>query len=60
MGIIILSNPDQDIVFKITSSTPLKGYEVTNGLLHVLTDSRQLKHDVNKCVGQVIKLVLRA
>ena len=60
MGVINLSNPDQGIVFKITSSTPLKGHEITSGLLHASTNSRQLKHDANKCVRQVIKLVLRA
>ena len=58
IGIINLSNPDQGNVCKITSSAPLKGQEITNGLLAVWADS-QAKHDLNKCVGEVIKLVLR-
>ncbi len=60
MGIINLSNPDQGIICKITSSAHLTGQEITNGLLNVSTDSRQPKHDSNKRVGEVIKLVLRA
>ena len=60
IGIINLSNPDQGIVCKITSSAHLIGREITNSLPTVSTDLRQPKDDLNKCIGKVFKLDLRA